>query len=359
MRITVTYPLGSLESRSARLVLRTDLDWDADLLPVEVLDPGLPGALGDRVVFDIPFSAPFHAVKPCIRDSDALHWSKGSDYVLSAHEPDPDIWPYFFGEERGRVSEILRVPCVEGDERSHAVRVYFPPGYDENTLRRFPVVYMNDGQNLFLPEEAFAGQEWQVDETMDRLDRMNAIRKALVVGVAPADRMLQYTHPGYQAYGRFMVERLKPLMDELFRTRPGPTDTVVMGSSLGGVVSLYLAWEHPGVFGRAACLSSTFGFQDDLFQRIENEPKRDILLYLDSGWPRDNFDATNAMRDLLLSRGYVLGQDLVQFSFPDGKHDEGSWSGRLHVPFQFFLGRAWASLRQPSNSQIIVGRNPA
>lgn len=343
MRVTVTYPVSSLARPAARLVLRTDLDWDKDVLPVSVLDPGPPGAPGDRVAFEIPFHAPFHAVKPCIRDGDSLHWSKGSDYVLSANEVDPDIWPYFFAEERGRVSDVLRVPCEEGSDRSHAVRVYFPPGYDENTLGRFPVVYMNDGQNLFLPEEAFAGQEWQVDETMDRLDRMNAIRKALVVGVAPSDRERQYTLPGYRDYGRFMVERLKPLVDAKLRTRPGPHDTVVMGSSLGGVASLHLAWAHPGVFGRAACLSSTFGYNDDLFQRIATEPKRDILVYLDSGWPRDNFDATNAMRDLLVSRGYALGRDLLQFSFPDGTHDEGSWSGRLHVPFQFFLGRAWAS----------------
>ena len=66
------------------------------------------------------------------------------------------------------------------------------------------------------------------------------------------------------------------------------------------------------------------------------------LIYLDSGWPRDNFDATNAMRDLLVHRGYRLGSDLVHFSFPEGLHDESSWAARLHVPFQLFFGRAWS-----------------
>lgn len=349
MRVTVTYPLRQPgpEARigpDAHMVLRTDTDWDRDVLPVDVLDPGTPGHLGDRVVFDLPVSRPFQAVKPCIRDGESVIWCKGSDYVLSAHEPDPDIWPYFFAEERGHVSEILHIDAQAGGA-AHAVRIYTPPGYDENTLRRFPVVYMNDGQNLFFPQEAFGGNEWQVDETMDRLDQMNAIRKAVVVGVAPTDRMRDYTRPGYEDYGRFMVDRLKPMVDEIVRTRPGPGDTVVMGSSLGGVASFYLAWQYPHVFGRVACLSSTFGFQDDLFERVATEPRRKILVYLDSGWPRDNVDATNAMRDLLVARGFRLGTDLMQFTFPEGTHHEASWAGRLHVPFQFFLGRSWAAGR--------------
>jgi hypothetical protein len=94
------------------------------------------------------------------------------------------------------------------------------------------------------------------------------------------------------------------------------------------------------------CLSSTFGFQDDLFARIAAEARRDIRIYLDSGWPRDNYDATNAMRDLLIARGFRLGADLLQFSFPEGKHSESSWADRLHVPFQFFYGRAWAASRR-------------
>lgn len=330
MRIVVHYPVTK-----GHLVLRTSLDWDRDVLPTEVP--------ADGACFDVAFPGVHLALKPCLRDGDDLVWSCGSDYVLSAHDPDPDLWPYFHADDRGHVTEVLR---FDHAGRVHAVRVYLPPGYDENTLRRYPVLYMQDGQNLFFPEEAFGGNEWCVDETMDRLDRMNAVRKAIVVGVAPAGRMLDYTSPGYGPYGAFLVGTLKPAIDARFRTRAGPDDTVVMGSSLGGVVSLYLAWQFPDVFGNAACLSSTFGFQDDLFERIAREPRRNVRLYLDSGWPRDNFDATNAMRDLLVHRGYRLGVDLLQFSFPDGLHAEGSWAGRIHVPFQFFFGRAWWATRR-------------
>lgn len=329
MHITIRYPVGA-----DRLTLRCEADWDLDLHPV--------AHSPEHAVFDVPFAAPTLAMKPVLHRSAAVHWSKGSNYVLSAWEADAEIWPYFFDREIGHVTDILR---FARDGRSHAVRVYLPPGYAENHLRRYPVLYMQDGKNLFFPEEAFGGTEWQVDETMDRLDKMNAVRKVIVVGIAPQDRMVDYTLPGYADYGRFVVEVVKPAIDQQFRTRSGRDDTVVMGSSLGGLVSLYLAWQHPDVFSGAACLSSTFSYQNDLFQRIAREPKPPIRLYLDSGWPRDNFDHTNAMRDLLVSRGFTLGHDLLQFSFPDGTHNEGSWAGRSHVPFQFFFGRAWAAQR--------------
>ena len=329
MHITVHYPM-----HRGHLVLRTAQDWDRDVLPVA------QDAMG--AVFDVEVTGLNLALKPCLRIDGQCHWSRGEDYVLSAHEPDPDLWPFFFAECRGRVSEVLHFAHGTG---SYAVRAYLPPGYDENTLRQFPVLYMQDGRNLFFPDEAFGGQEWRVDETMDRLDRMNAVRKVIVVGIAPVDRMRDYTLPGYVPYGEFLVGHIKPAIDLAFRTRTGPADTVVMGSSLGGVVSLHLALRYPHVFGGAACLSSTFTHQNDLFERVAQEPRRDIRIYLDSGWPRDNFDATNAMRDLLVARGYRLGVDLLQFSFPDGLHDEASWAGRIHVPFQFFFGRAWFAAR--------------
>lgn len=329
MRICVNYPMGR-----GQLVLRTAADWDRDLEPTQTL--------GAQAWFDVSLPGPTLELKPCLRVGDTLHWARGPNYVLTRHERDRLLWPYFFDPPHGHVSELV---SLDFEGVRHSLRMYHPPGYTENTLRRFPVLYMHDGKNLFFPEEAFAGREWKVDETMDRLDAMNAIRKCVVVGVAPEDRMRDYTKPGYDAYGRFVVERLKPWVDGTLRTRPEPEATVVMGSSLGGVAALHLAWRWPEVFGRVACLSSTFGRFDDLFERIEDEAKRELLIYLDSGWPRDNFEATNAMRDLLLSKGYRLGVDLLQLSFPEGMHAEDSWAARLHLPFQFFFGRAWLSQR--------------
>jgi predicted alpha/beta superfamily hydrolase len=335
MIVRVTYPVTQ-----GQLVLRTDMDWERNLFPVRID--------GDTATFELAATAHFHALKPVLVDGAKVHWAKGPNVVVSQYEPLRELLPFFFADERGRISDVER---VSHDGTTLAFRIYYPAGYDENRLRSFPVLYMQDGNNLFFPEEAFSGNEWRVDETMDRLDQMSAIRKTVVVGIAPADRMRDYTKPGYESYGRFLAEQLKPRIDAKVRTRKGPEDTAVMGSSLGGVAALYLAWQYPHLFGRAGCLSSTFGLMDDLFERISVEPKRDIAIYLDSGWPRDNFDNTNAMRDLLMQRGYRLGVDLLQFSFPEGVHNEQSWAARLHLPFQFFFGRAWSAQRAGDGAQ--------
>src|SRR5262249_47634315 len=129
----------------------------------------------------------------------------------------------------------------------HAVRVFYPPGYAENTLESYPVLYMHDGQNLFFPGEAFSGHHWKDEEI---LNSMSLIRKTSVVGIYPADRQEEYTAPGYESYGKFIVEELKPWVDSNYRTLRDSSHTATMGSSLGGVVSLHLAWRWPGVFGK-------------------------------------------------------------------------------------------------------------
>lgn len=326
MRITVNYPLTR-----GRLTLRTSADWDKELLPF---------AEGNSYAcFELVLTTPALEVKPVFHEQGSEPiWAKGANYLVTAHESDRSLYPWFHGGETGKLSEVR---TVEFEGVSRKVRIYTPPGYEDNSLRRLPVIYMQDGQNLFDRGEAFMGNEWHVDETMDRLGQMNAIRKAIVVGIWPADRQHDYTKPGYEAYARFVAEHLKPQIDAELRTRTGPEDTVTMGSSLGGVAALYLAWTYPHVFGRVACLSSTFGVFDDLFERVAKDAKKPLLIYMDSGWPKDNFASTNAMRDLLVTRGYRLGVDLLQFSFPEGQHSERSWAERIHVPFQYFFGRAW------------------
>jgi predicted alpha/beta superfamily hydrolase len=142
-------------------------------------------------------------------------------------------------------------PLVSGSGREHRFRVFLPPGYHENTLKKYPVLYMHDGQNLFFREEAFVGNSWMTDNVLTVLDKMNAIEEVIVVGIYPNERMSEYTLPGYEDYCRFLVETLKPLIDARYRTLAGATDTAVMGSSLGGVVSFYLGWQRPDVFGKS------------------------------------------------------------------------------------------------------------
>ena len=103
-------------------------------------------------------------------------------------------------------------------------------------------------------------------------------------------------------------------------------------------MSFFLVWQWTDVFGSGACLSSTFGYRDDLFERVLLEPKRDGRFYLDSGWPGDNYEVTLSMAMALVSRGWIYGRDLLQFAFPLAEHDEKAWGLRLHLPLQLFSG---------------------
>ncbi len=325
--LRVVYPPGDWQ-----IALRTELDWDRDVAPDSPPDGG------HTSTFTVESEKPFLYFKPVLRSGGELFWSRGANRLVLMTDPDRRaVFPHFVTPGGGRFA-----PAIEFDSthlgRRHRLLAYLPGGYDENTLKRYPVLYMQDGQNLFFPDEAFLGRDWRVDETVGVLDTMSAVEDFIVVGVYSEDRLAEYTKPGYGAYGRSLAGEVKPRVDQDFRTLPGPDHTALLGSSLGGVVSFYLAWEWSDVFRRAGCLSSTFGFRDDLLERVLWEEKRDARFYLDSGWPGDNYEVTLSMAMALVSRGWVYGQDVIHFAFPLAGHDEHNWGLRLHLPLQLFNG---------------------
>jgi predicted alpha/beta superfamily hydrolase len=335
-QLRVRYPAGH-----GRMVLRTELDWDRDLEPVSVTGDG------ETSTFALETRKPFLYFKPCLRtDGGGARWSVGPNMLLlMTTEGARDVFPYFEGSTAGSFT-----PVLERDSkflgRKHLVRVYLPPGYHENTLRRYPTLYMQDGKNLFFPEEAFLGREWHVDEALHLLDAMNAVDRVVVVGIHSGDRMGEYTKPGYEAYARSVVEEVKPEVDGKIRILGSPRETGVIGSSLGGVVSFYMAWEYPEVFGYAACMSSTFSHKDDLIDRVLSEPKHASKFYLDSGWPGDNYEVTLAMAMALSHRGYRVREDFLHLAFPLDEHDEGAWGRRLHIPLQLGLSQVTTAARR-------------
>jgi len=314
------------------IVVRTDHEWERNVDPVGVSDDGT------NHVFRIETDRPWFYFKPFLVVGDETIPSRTANYLAIMNVVDErHVHPHFYEDTAPSVRERVEIPSDITEK--HAFRVFTPPGYYENTIERYPVLYMQDGPNLFFPQEAFAGEHWRVPETLLTLDSMNLIRKTVVVGIYPNERIDEYTKPGYEEYAQFLVNDLKPFIDSSYRTLKDPHNTAVMGSSLGGVVSFYIAWQHPDVFGKAACMSSTFGFRDDLMQRVMTEEKRPIQIYLDSGWPEDNYEATRSMRDLLVRRGYEFGVDLLYFAFPEADHNEREWGMRSHIPYQFFFGR--------------------
>jgi predicted alpha/beta superfamily hydrolase len=130
------------------------------------------------------------------------------------------------------------------------VDVYLPEGYDPSGSTRYPVLYMHDGQNLFSTETAYGGVEWRIDEVMDSLQL-----KAIVVGVWNSPKRFHEYAPMdslSDAYLRFLVTELKPFIDSTYATKPDRENTFIMGSSMGGLISLYAVSEYPEVFGGAA-----------------------------------------------------------------------------------------------------------
>jgi len=158
-------------------------------------------------------------------------------------------------------------------EHPRNVLVYVPPGYGDDPDQRYPVLYMHDGQNLYNPEDAFGGVVWGVDETAQRLILAGEISPLIIVGIynAGGARVDEYTpvkaergrmrgHGGKaDHYGRMIIEELKPFIDREYLTRPEREFTGLGGSSLGGLVSLYLGVKRPDVFSRLAVISPPSG----------------------------------------------------------------------------------------------------
>ena len=333
--VRVVYPVTK-----GRLVVRTEQDWDRNIEPVSVTDDGTTS------IFQVQADQPYLYFKPCLVIDAKTHWKVGpNNLVLMGATDDCVFYPHFFSPDRGRFSRLIEFPSRILD-RIHRGRVYLPPGYDENTLATYAAAFMQDGQNLFFPNEAFLGREWEVDETTEILRSMGAVEDFIIIGINSDDRMRDYTSPGYEAYAQSLAQEILPEVQRLLRVGSHRRDRTVWGSSLGGVVSFYTVWQYPQLFGTAVCMSSTFSHRDDLIERVLNEPPRDVSFYLDSGWPGDNYEVTMGMAMALVSRGWKYGDNLMHLCFPHAEHDERAWGLRLHLPMQFLNGAVARSSRQ-------------
>ena len=238
--------------------------------------------------------------------------------------------------ERGVASAIL------GNSRDAIV--YLPPDYESGTAR-YPVLYFNDGQNLMDPRTSFAGVEWGVDEAAQRLIRNGQMTPIIVVGVYNTpNRIAEYTqlpnppHGGGAAddYGRFLLEELKPLIDSRYRTLTTASSTGIAGSSLGGLVSLYLGLTRTDAFGRVGAVSPSIWWANkDIttrYQALATKPP--LRIWEDMGTdegstPQEEIADARALRDVLLSKGWALGADLQYLEIQNGIHSESAWAARI------------------------------
>lgn len=246
------------------------------------------------------------------------------------------------------------------------VDVWLPPGYAQGG-ERLPVIYMHDGQNLFIPSLAYTGVDWGVAEAVARWMEENGTPGAIVVGVWNSpNRVREYMPqkpwegskrmklkekftgafggpPYSDGYLAFLVEELKPWIDARYRTLPDARHTSLMGSSMGGLISLYGLCEYPQVFGAAGCLSTHWpiggrGLVKAMAARLPKAGAHRI--YFDHGTA--GLDAKyepfqNYMDEFMLKAGYQAGVDWVTRKFEGAEHNEAAWRARIDWPVRFLL----------------------
>jgi predicted alpha/beta superfamily hydrolase len=267
-------------------------------------------------------------------------------------------------ETPSRIVELGVVPSVHALPR--AVEVYLPPGYDSTAA--YPVLYMHDGGNLFRTGRSWTGDEWGVDEALDSLgsdwivvgvwnteqrtlDYMPAkpeaaVRDSVAALVAREDPFvvrLDGALPQSDAYLRFLVEELKPMIDARFATRPERAWTMVAGSSMGGLISCYALGEYPEVFGQAACLSTHWPALNGVFLEYLREGRpvphpEGSRLWMDHGTATiDSAYAPYQARAnaLLEANGWVPQANWEMRVYPGAAHDENAWRARLPDVFSF------------------------
>ena len=227
-------------------------------------------------------------------------------------------------------------------EHDRDVLVWLPPDYDDN--RRYPVLYMHDGQNLFEPDTAFQkGEHWRLGETATELIEDGAIEPLIIVGIYNAgdQRKEEYTPTrdirlgGGHAddYGRMIVDELKPFIDRTYRTQTAPASTGIAGSSLGGLVSLYLAFTHPQVFRRVAALSPSVWWNNRAIlktvRQVRSKPPLRMWVDMGTAEGRRGLDDARLLKAALVGLGFAAGTDLHYAEYEGATHSEESWAERV------------------------------
>ncbi len=215
--------------------------------------------------------------------------------------------------------------------------VWFPPGYETEKTKRYPVLYMHDGQNIFDPATSAFGVDWKIDETFDSLIRKKFIPPMIVVGIYNTpDRTREYGQGEKgKAYMEFMVRKLKPFIDSAYRTKRDAKSTWVGGSSMGGLISFMLAWEYPKVFSKAICMSPAFKISSIDYVKVVNQSTRKSngqSFYIDNGGvglESQLQPGIDEMIKALKAKGFRQNKDYFLIIDPEAKHFESAWAERF------------------------------
>ncbi len=305
--------------------------------------------------------------KPLLDDKT---WALGPNYHVSAGQS-IDIYPHF-SSTNGQVKQLIAPFHSSVLKNDRTVWAYLPASYDENPTAHYSVVYMHDGQNLFDPQAPWGG--WHVNDSLDKMANVGLCSDGKqcnadsdcsagecgappeVIVVAPenagAQRLYEYTPTqdandgqsgGGARYLQMLAQELKPAIDHMLRTQPERESTAIMGSSLGGLISIYGSLLDPDVFGRVGALSPSTWWDNRVVVGAVAASQGKLLplrVYLDSGdaSQSDGFVDTQTLDQTYLSIGFVEGSDLHYLVQPGGKHREDYWAARFPGAIAFLFG---------------------
>lgn len=254
------------------------------------------------------------------------------------------------------------------------VLVYLPPSYRRSPRRHYSVLYFQDGQNIFDAATAFAGVEWGVDETAQRLIPKRLIEPLIIVAVANVgdDRIHEYaptrglidsrakrrkrSRGMLERYGRFLCEELKPFIDREYRTRREAEFTGLAGSSLGGLATLALGLWFPQVFNRLGVMSPSIWWDRCAIYGIleELEKKLPLKIWLDTGTHEEGWERARELRDRLVEKGWRLYDDLQYNEAKGADHSEVAWGARIEEVLRFLYPPLPPGAKQPLPKPLVI-----
>jgi predicted alpha/beta superfamily hydrolase len=263
------------------------------------------------------------------------------------------------------VTPITRVHTLTGDIRIHPnfhskflptdreIAIYLPPGYDADKTKRYPVLYLQDGQNVFDEATCFSpGTERHFDERAQALIQDGAIQPLIIVGIysTELDRMTEYTPTKQRGsfrggdadlYGRMLVEEIKPFVDSAYRTLTSRENTGVGGSSLGGLVSVYLGIKYKEVFSKLAVTSPAAFWDDEMIVRyingLQTKTDQKIFLSVGAGEPDHFLVSTRALHEALRSKGWEENANLEYYEPQIAAHRPGAWTPGIDFQLKFLF----------------------
>jgi|SRR5438552_225116 len=237
------------------------------------------------------------------------------------------------------------------------VLVYLPPGYRRFSRKRYPVLYLHDGQNVFDAATSFSGVEWGVDETAERLIRQKLIEPLIIVAIANTgeERVHEYAPTRgvidakakrkkrsrglARLYGAFLMDELKLYIDRKYRTKPGAEFTGLGGSSLGGLVTLAIGILYPRAFSRLIVMSPSIWWDDFAIYRVVDsiEQKPPLKIWLDTGTAEPGWEQARELRNRLVEKGWRLFDDIQYLEAKGAGHSEAAWAARIDPALRFLF----------------------